>query len=157
MSLSLEIIKDKATLPGILLSCTDHFADVAGENQVIAHAVSSSCIQCFGGFWSVSEAFVVVEITDWLTKSSPSSLEKYTLLQVQGSMVFETRRKDFLPSFGIYVSAFWKFSYSGRLPSSVSSIKPVIKYKPANSVISGDILLLRHTNCYKFGSQQSKV
>lgn len=60
-------------------------------------------------------------------------------------------------SFNWSVSVFWRLSNSGSSPSFIPSIRPGVKNKPANSVKMGDVWLLRNSNCFKCGSQQSNV
>lgn len=66
----------------------------------------------------------------------------------------EDTSKDFLPLFGLS-------QHSEGCPalgaSFIPSIRPGVKHKPANSVKISDGWLLRNSNCFKCGSQQSNV
>ena len=78
------------------------------------------------------------------------------LPQVLGVLCFGEDKQG-LSSFIWSVSASWRLSNSGSSPSFISSIRLGIKNKPANSVKMGDVWLLRNSNCFKCGSQQSNV
>lgn len=106
-------------------------------------------------FWNL-RTFVIIETTCWFTIFLGFHWNNRIPPQVLGVLCFGEDKQG-LSSFIWSVSASWRLSNSGSSPSFISSIRLGIKNKPANSVKMGDVWLLRNSNCFKCGSQQSNV
>lgn len=157
MCLLLEIIRHEPILLRIYFACASHFARWWGS--AIVHTLNS----IFG--WRIKEAEPkILESRKLLSLKRP--LLVYNVLWLftettgpchrlwEGWVLENTARTFF---FHLVCLSILKVIQLWDSSSFISSIRPGIKNKPANSVKMGDVWLLRNSNCFKCGSQQNNV